>query len=81
MIRAATGFPLIVLSPKSAKPNAGKVASVGCSFPAGFVAFTAYGLSATIPAAAHRNLSVYESAKPVSVRKHLTVFELKNGFF
>ncbi len=58
-IRAATGFPLIVLSPKSTKPNAGKVASVGRSFPAGFVAFTACGLSAAIPAASTHQARMY----------------------
>ncbi len=56
---AATGFPLIVLSCKSTKPLAAKVASVGRSFAAGFVAFTACGLTASIPAAAHPNLSAY----------------------
>ena len=41
LFRAATGFPLIVPQPKNNKTKAGKVASVGRSFPAGFVSFPA----------------------------------------
>ena len=41
LFRAATGFPLIVPQPKNNKTKAGKVASVGRSFSAGFVSFPA----------------------------------------